>query len=257
MIRIDRLEYRPILSEICAELDPGQVVGLVGPNGAGKTTLLRAMAGLLRPTQGAVHVLGEPIHAREPRWRARRVAYLPQFLPEEIPFAVREFVEMGRYSHHPSGALDASDRRHVNEALDAMGLVQLQDVPLAHLSGGERQRAAIARCLAQGAPILLLDEPIASLDIHYQLDILQRLRSFAADGRLVVIAIHHLELAMSYCDRTLCLDGGRLAADGPPERVFTPELLQRVFRVDARPFRDPHTGALRLSFSAALPSIPE
>jgi len=257
MIQIHHLHYHPILRDICAEFAPGEMVGLVGPNGAGKTTLLRTMAGVLRPTGGTVQVMGEPVHAREPRWRARRVAYLPQFLPDEIPFTVREFVEMGRYSHAPRGVLDRADAAAVDEALAVMGLRRYEDTPLAHLSGGERQRAAIARCLAQGAPILLLDEPIASLDIHYQLDILVRLRALAAEGRLVIAALHHLELALSHCHRTVCLHRGRLVADGSPDKVFTPALLRAVFRVDARPFRDPHTGALRLSVSAAIPSTPE
>ncbi|MDI9259281.1 ABC transporter ATP-binding protein [Alicyclobacillus sendaiensis] len=257
MMDIRHLHYHHRLEDICAAFGPGEMVGLVGPNGAGKSTLLRAMAGVLRPTGGVVQVMGEAIHAREPRWRARRVAYLPQFLPDDIPFTVREFVEMGRYSHAPQGVLSRADMAAVDEALAVMGLVEHEDAPLAHLSGGERQRAAIARCLAQGAPILLLDEPIASLDIHYQLDILARLRALAEDGRLVIIALHHLELALAYCQRTICLHRGRLVADGSPGEVFTPALLRDVFRVDARPFRDPHSGALRLSVSAAIPSTPE
>ncbi|WP_067849430.1 ABC transporter ATP-binding protein [Alicyclobacillus mali (ex Roth et al. 2021)] len=257
MIEIHHLHYHPILKDICAEFAPGEMVGLVGPNGAGKTTLLRAMAGVLRPTGGTVQVMGEPIHAREPRWRACRVAYLPQFVADDIPFTVREFVEMGRYSHAPSGVLGRADAAAVDDALAVMGLMGYQDTPLANLSGGERQRAAIARCLAQEAPILLLDEPIASLDIHYQLDILARLRALAGEGRLIIIALHHLELALAHCQRTVCLHRGRLVADGLPDEVFTPELLRAVFRVDARPFRDPHTGALRLSVSAAIPSTPE
>lgn len=257
MIRMEHLDYYPILRDICADFGPGELVGLVGPNGAGKTTLLRAVAGLLRPTGGWVRVMGEPIHARKPGWRARHVAYLPQFLPDDIPFTVREFVEMGRYSHAPRGALTPSDVRAVDEALEAMGLQPLEDASLAQISGGERQRAGIARCLAQGAPILLLDEPIASLDVHYQLDILERLRGLAGAGRLVIAALHHLELAMSHCHRTICIHEGRLVADGSPEEVFTPALLRQVFRVEARPFRDPHSGALRLSISAAVPSTPE
>ncbi|AEJ43959.1 ABC transporter ATP-binding protein [Alicyclobacillus acidocaldarius] len=257
MIQIQHLDCHPILRDICAEFVPGEMVGLVGPNGAGKTTLLRAMAGVLRPTGGAVQVMGEPVHAREPSWRARRVAYLPQFLADDIPFTVREFVEMGRYSHAPRGVLGRADAAAVDDALAVMGLMGYQDTLLANLSGGERQRAAIARCLAQEAPILLLDEPIASLDIHYQLDILARLRALAGEGRLIIIALHHLEFALAHCHRTVCLHRGRLVADGSPDEVFTPELLRAVFRVDARPFRDPHTGAVRLSVSAAIPSTPE
>lgn len=253
MLTLESVAQSPILSELTASFEAGRVVGLIGPNGAGKSTLLRTIAGLLRPTGGAVCVDGVDIHRLSPRRRAQHVAYLPQSLTEDIPYTVREFVEMGRYSHGPFfvGARRVAGGDQVEDALDQMGLLALQDAPLQRVSGGERQRAGIARCLAQESPVLLLDEPISNLDIYYQLDIMTQLTRLASRGHLIVIAIHHLEFALRFCDELLVVSDGQIYAQGETAQVFTPTMVRDVFGVEATIFLDPVQQHARLSLSSA------
>ncbi|MDQ0188947.1 ABC transporter ATP-binding protein [Alicyclobacillus cycloheptanicus] len=235
------VSYLSILHHISATFSGGQVVGLIGPNGAGKSTLLRIAAGVLPASEGTVTLDGVNLSTLHPRDRARRLAYLPQHLPNDIPFTVRDFVEMGRYAHRSANA------GVVDAALVQMNLTTFADAPMDTLSGGERARAGIARCLAQESRVLLLDEPIASLDLYYQVDILRQLRTLAQRGYLVVIAIHHLELAIRFCDQFLLLHCGYVRRQGTVTEVMTECALEEVFGIRAKTFHDPHTGVLRLS----------
>jgi ABC-type cobalamin/Fe3+-siderophores transport system ATPase subunit len=249
MLEVQEVWYQGILHGISRTWPAGRLVGLVGPNGAGKSTLLRILAGIWVPTGGSVRVEGMTVHQLPPRRRARRLSYLPQHLPDDIPFSVREFVEMGRYAHRPRiGGLTRADRQAVEAALNRLNLRDHGDDPLSRLSGGQRQRAAIARCLAQESRVLLLDEPVSNLDLYYQWDILRLLRELADEGRLIVMAIHHLELAAAFCDELLLLQEGRVHSAGPPALVLTPAAVRSVFGVDVNVFRDPFTGHLRLSW---------
>ncbi|GMA60139.1 ABC transporter ATP-binding protein [Alicyclobacillus fastidiosus] len=253
MLTLESVAQSPILSDVTASFEAGRVVGLIGPNGAGKSTLLRTIAGLLPPTGGAVCVDGADIHRLSPRRRAQRVAYLPQSLAEDIPYTIREFVEMGRYSHGRlwAGARRVADVDQVQQALDQMGLQALQDAPLQRVSGGERQRAGIARCLAQESRVMLLDEPISNLDIYYQLDIMTQLTRLASRGHLILIAIHHLEFALRFCDELLVISDGQLYAQGETGQVFTSAMVRDVFGVEATIFLDPVQQHARLSLSSA------
>lgn len=227
----------------------GQVIGLVGPNGAGKSTLLRLAAGVWRPTSGQVRLDGRRIDGWPAKERARELAYLPQQGPDDTPYTVREYVEMGRYAHERGlKGLDATGRERVDAAIRRLDLHGLVNAPLADISGGERQRAGLARCLAQGSPVLLLDEPTSNLDLYYQLDILQHLQGLAQEGYLIVLAIHHLELAAQYCHRMVLLNAGQLVAAGSPREVLTEATLEAVFRVSVKTYTDPFGHALRLSF---------
>lgn len=249
MLEAAGVSFRGILHDVTQTWPAGRLVGLVGPNGAGKSTLLRVLAGIWSPTSGEVRVSGLSVHQLSPRQRARHVSYLPQQLPDDIPFTVREFVEMGRYAHRPRiGALSRADRAAVDQALSRLELADLAHNPIKYLSGGQRQRAAIARCLAQESGVLLLDEPISNLDLHYQWEILQIVRGLASEGRLVVMAIHHLELAAAFCDELVLLRNGRVYQAGKPQAVLTPEAVEAVFGLSVQVFPDPHTGHLRLSW---------
>lgn len=230
----------------------GQLVGLIGPNGAGKSTLLRLAAGVWNPDQGEVLLDGHPIRRWSHRDRARRLAYLPQQVPDDVPYTVREYVEMGRYAHrHFRLGQQGPKRNAVDQALERANLTHLAHVPMQRISGGERQRAGLARCLAQESSVLLLDEPISNLDLHYQLEIFQHLQSLAADGYLVVLAIHHLELAAQFCTELALLHEGKLHSSGCPSDVLTQATMQHAFGVRAIPFLDPHHKALRFSYSTS------
>ncbi|MCI4339985.1 MAG: ABC transporter ATP-binding protein [Thermoplasmata archaeon] len=222
----------------------GELVALTGPNGSGKTTLLRAILGLTPSFEGDVRLFGAPTAELTIRERARRVAWVPQ---EELPrddVPILTYVLYGRYAHQaPFGTESDADRATARRALADAGLADRESDGIFQLSGGERQRLLLARALAQEAPLLLLDEPTAHLDIGHQLDLLERVRGLVRGrGVCAIAALHDLNLAARFADRVVVLSHGRRVADGAPSEVLTPPLLREVWGVDADLKRDPRTG---------------
>jgi len=247
MLELKQVNYLNIIRSVSAKLETG-LVGVIGPNGAGKSTLLKLIAGVERPDSGEILLNGQAVHEMKSKERAKQLAYMPQQVPDDVIFSVREYVEMGRYAHRTGfGTLTAQCRQAVAAALRRMNLESLANTPLGQLSGGERQRVAIARCLAQGTSALVLDEPISSLDLHYQMSILNLLSQLAEEGYLIVMAIHHLELAAQYCGRLILLNDGCIYRMGGVEEVLQPEVVHDVFQIDAKVFKDPYHHSLRLS----------
>ena len=233
----------PVLRSVSFAARPGLVTGLVGPNGAGKSTLLRAMAGVLRPDAGAVRLGAAELTGLPARERARQVAYLPQHEAAH-PFTALETVLMARYPHLSRFALEGADDRRIARA--AMALTETERFEgrqLDRISGGERQRVLLARALAQQARVLLLDEPVAGLDLRHQLAAMETLRSeVAGDGVAVVVALHDVWLASRYCDRLTLLSDGEVAAEGTPAEVFTRKRFREVFGVEAVVEHESDTG---------------
>lgn len=228
-----RLGGRPILHALTFAVEEGTWLGIVGPNGSGKTTLLRTIAGLL-PHEGSLRIGGRAVRQWPVRELARRLAFVQQTQPLAFDFRVLDFVLLGRAPHRGwLEPLTAADRQRALTALHAMGLEGFEGRAMTTLSGGELQRVRLAQALVQDAPILLLDEPTAHLDVHHQLDLMARVATLAKEGRTVLSAVHDLALAARYAGRLLVLDGGRVAADGPPHEVLTPPLLRSVFQVEA------------------------
>ena len=228
------LAGRAVLKDISLSLASGHLVALVGPNGAGKTTLLRALAGLL-PSDGAIHVGGEALSSLALRERARRFAYLPQGHIVHWPLPARDIVALGRYPH---GATDPArmspkDSEAVLRAMRATDVVEFSDRRVTELSGGERSRVALARVLAVEAPVILADEPTASLDPRYQLDVMKSLRAAADQGVLVIVVTHDLGLAARFADTVLVLREGRLVAQGTPAAALSERVMADVFRISA------------------------
>ncbi|MDU8945149.1 ABC transporter ATP-binding protein [Ovoidimarina sediminis] len=214
------------------KIGAGEVVGLIGPNGAGKTTLMRAALGLL-PSEGHASIA-----ALAPAARALAAAWLPQGREIAWPVDVETLVALGRMPWRPRGsALSEADKAAVDRALGTMGLEAFRHRPATELSGGEQARALIARALAQEAPLLLADEPIAGLDPAYQLGTMRAFGDIARAGKGVFVSLHDLPLAARACTRLVLLEQGRIAADGPPADVLTPDNVARVFGV-AGTFRD-------------------
>ncbi len=215
-----------VLDGFSAEVGNGEWVALIGPNGAGKTTALRAVAGLL-PYEGRVHVLKDDARGLARKHLARRVALVPQvpLIPGDI--TVRAYVLLGRTPHLGYlGSERRTDHRAVDAALDQLDLLPFSQRRLDTLSGGERQRATLARALAQDAPILLLDEPTAALDMGRQQQVLEIVDALRTSRGLTVLStMHDLTLAGQYADRLLLLDGGRLVAAGSAEEVLTRALI--------------------------------
>jgi iron complex transport system ATP-binding protein len=228
------LSGRPILNGVSLSLPSRQLVALVGPNGAGKTTLLRALAGLV-PSTGSIEIGGDRLSSLSLRERARRFGYLPQGHHVHWPLPAKDVVALGRYPHGATdpARLSLRDEQAVLRAMQATNVVEFAERPVTELSGGERSRVALARVLAVEASVLLADEPIASLDPRYQIDVMINLRSAADRGVLVVVVTHDLGLAARFSDTVLVLSDGRLVAQGKPEQALSDQIMADVFRISA------------------------
>ncbi|MFJ6939775.1 heme ABC transporter ATP-binding protein [Streptomyces sp. NPDC101132] len=232
---------RPVLAGVDLAVRAGEVLALVGPNGAGKSTLLGALAADLLADAGDVRICGRPARAWPAAELALRRAVLPQAAALAFPFRVEEVVRMGRAPWSGTPRADEDDAV-VARALAVTDTSGLAGRPFPALSGGERARVALARVLAQEAPLLLLDEPTAALDLRHQELVLRLCRERAAAGDAVVVVLHDLGLAAAYADRAAVLHGGRVAADGPRAAVFGAELLSRVYRQPVEVLPHPRTG---------------
>lgn len=246
-----------IVSDISLSADRGELTGLIGPNGAGKTTLLRAIQGVIQPSGGTVTVEGRSVEELSARAKGRHIASVPQETDLSFSFPVKEAVAMGRNPHIGRfGTADETDRRKLQAALEKTQLTAFVDRPVTELSGGERQRVLLARAVAQDAPLLLLDEPTANLDINHAINTLEIVRSAVEDDTAAVAAIHDLNLAARYCDRLVLLVEGSVLVAGSPESVLTRERLKTAFDVETVISSDPTTGSPRVT-ALSTPDRPE
>ncbi|WP_438294150.1 heme ABC transporter ATP-binding protein [Streptomyces sp. HUAS TT7] len=232
---------RPVLDGVGLQVHAGEVVALVGPNGAGKSTLLAALAGDVPAASGAVRIDGRPLADWPAPELALRRAVLPQQASLSFPFAAEEVVRMGR-APWAGTVREDEDEAVVAEAMAATEVTGFAGRPFDALSGGERARVALARVLAQRAPVLLLDEPTAALDLRHQELVLRICRERARAGDAVVVVLHDLGLAAAYADRVAVLHEGRIAAEGPPREVLGAELIGRVYRQPVEVLAHPRTG---------------
>ncbi|WP_427922863.1 heme ABC transporter ATP-binding protein [Streptomyces sp. cg40] len=234
------LGRRTVLHGVSVVVRAGEVLALVGPNGAGKSTLLGALAADLPAAAGVVRVHGRPAAEWSAAELALRRAVLPQAATMSFPFGVEDVVRMGRAPH---AADPAEDDLAVAEAMARAEVTDFALRPFSALSGGERARVALARVLAQRAPLVLLDEPTAALDLRHQELVLRLCRERAHAGDAVVVVLHDLALAAAYAHRVAILRAGRVVADGPPGEVFTEALLSDVYDQPVEVFPHPRTGA--------------
>jgi iron complex transport system ATP-binding protein len=222
------LDGHRILSNIDLSVAPGEVVALVGPNGAGKSTLLAAISGDVASSEGEITIgdraLGDYRHLE----LARERAVLTQDNQLSFPFTVGQVVLMGR---SPWGRTDRfiEDDVAVAEAMAAMDVGHLATRRFTSLSGGEKARVSLARVLAQRTPIVMLDEPTASLDLRHQEDVMRAVRALASAGTAVLVVVHDLSLAAAYADRVAIIAEGTLVAAGPPQQVLTAERVSSVY----------------------------
>ena len=212
---------REVLRNVEFRSRKGELLAIIGPNGAGKSTLLKAMVGILRP-RGSVRLDGRDLIGMKPRERAKMITYVPQSSFPEFAFTIEEFVEMGAYS----------TRGDVEGALRRVGLWERRREPVTNLSGGEYQLALIARALAQGSEVILLDEPTSHLDINHALMVMELLKGLKEE-KIIVAVLHDLNLALRYADRLILLHKGRKHWEGKP-RELEPHILEEVYGIKTR-----------------------
>ena len=216
----------PFIKDISLSIANGEFIGLLGANGSGKSTVLKLASGILEPLSGQVHLWGKDLGSFPHRDRAKLLSYLPQFLDMNIPFTVKEFVGMGLYPY------DTKPELTVDDAIGMVGLTEYSQSLITNISGGEKRRVYIAMTLLQGAGLVLLDEPLANLDIKYQIELLRLLKDLRAKRNItVVMALHDINIAYQF-DRIILVKEGRIISNGAPDEVLTTELLKKAFDVD-------------------------
>lgn len=233
-----------VVKEIDLSIAEGEIVALLGPNGSGKSTLMKTIAGALPPLKGSVKLGDDDVTKLNHKEIALRMGYVPQIESPAFDFTVHEVVLMGRIPHSQGLFETEEDVAIAEEAMRRADCFDLADRPMSELSGGEGQRARIARALAQGAPVLLMDEPTTHLDVRHQLEIGRLVRTLAEDGMAILVAVHDLNWAAAYGTRAIVLDKGEAALDGPlPETLESP-ILDRAFEVNF--IRTRENGSLRV-----------
>lgn len=237
------IEGHSILHRVSFQVYRGEYLAIVGPNGAGKSTLLKCLDRLLA-FSGRVELFGRSLVDYRRRELAKRVGYVPQIDGRLLPLSVEEFVALGRYPYlHAFAAMSAEDRSAVRSALEETGMTALADRAIDSLSGGERQKTMIAAALAQGADVLLLDEPTTFLDYRHQSEIRAVLRSAHRQRGTTILAVtHDVNAAALDADRALALREGEVVFDGPPRQLMQPELLQAIYRVPVALAPHPRSG---------------
>jgi iron complex transport system ATP-binding protein len=223
------------LRNVSIDVPLGSFTGLLGPNGCGKTTLLKLLAGILTPHQGAVTLNGHSLRQLTRRETARRIAIVPQETHPAFDYTVMEMVLMGRHPHLGPLQLEGpADLALAQDALRATGTVHLAHRAYMTLSGGEKQRVVIASALTQASDVLLLDEPTASLDLGYQLEVAALLSRLNRDrGVTMLMATHDLNLAAALCDRLVLMRDGCVLAQGATNDVLTAQMVRQMYDVVA------------------------
>ncbi len=237
LLEAHSLEYghpgRALGRDLSLAVNTGEVLCVLAPNGGGKTTLFRTLLGLLPSHGGSISLRGKPLHDCTPAERARVIAYVPQAGNSYFAFTVRDVVLMGRTAHLGLFARPgAKDIDAANAAMTELNITHLADNSFTQISGGERQLTLIARALAQESPLLIMDEPTASLDFGNQSLILNEIRRLKASGRSVLFCTHDPDHALQCADRALLLNRGNVLALGRPREVVTAANLKTLYGVD-------------------------
>ncbi|WP_312109113.1 ABC transporter ATP-binding protein [Brevibacillus reuszeri] len=233
-----------IVKDLNISIPSGKITALVGANGSGKSTILKTLARIMKPTGGQVFLDGKSIHQQSTKDVAKQLAILPQNPTAPDGLTVSELVTYGRFPHQKGfGSLTKEDKEIVQWAIAMTGMIDFYDRPVDQLSGGQRQRAWIAMALAQGTDILFLDEPTTFLDMAHQLEVLKLLQKLnEKEKRTIVMVVHDLNHATRYAQHMVAISRGTVVAEGSPAEVMTPDMLRKVFNIEADILHDPRTG---------------
>ena len=247
MFRLDQISFRipqrTLLFPTSFTFDAGKVYGLIGHNGSGKSTLIKLMARQTQLSGGSISLDGKDIAHWNQREFGTRVAYLPQHLPAATNLTACELIGMGRYAWNGLfGRQTAADKQAIAEALRLTHTEKFADQLVDTLSGGERSRIWLAMLLAQQSRFLLLDEPLAALDIAHQVEVMQLVHQLSRDlGLGVVIVIHDINLAAHFCDHLVALHSGKLLAQGDAQQIVNPPLLEAIYGIRLNVIPHPQT----------------
>lgn len=232
---------REFINHLSFSLQEGEFIALLGANGSGKSTILKLASGILQPSSGLITLWSKPLQSFRNKDRAKLLCYLPQLLDLQVPFRVRDLAGMGFYPY------DILPETTIGEALETVGLRDKADCLITNVSGGEKRRAFIAMTLLQGAGILLLDEPLANLDIKYQIEILRLLNHLREDkGISIIMALHDINVALQF-EKVIVLKEGRIIGLGSPENVLTEAMFKEAFDLEIAVKRD-ITGKAHISY---------
>lgn len=224
-----------VLRGISFSIERPTIFGIIGANGSGKTTLIKNISGYLRSNSGIVKIFGKEIERYTRKERAQIIGYVPQDIPFDFDFTAYDIVMMGRLPYLGRFQRESSkDRDIVKKAMVTTDTWDFREKTLRELSGGERQRVYIARALAQEAKVLLMDEPVAHLDIRYQLEILSIVRDLVKKGITCIIVLHDINLASLFCDDVLILKRGKVLVKGKPEDVIREDIIKEAFNIDVK-----------------------
>ncbi len=224
-------DERVIFDQVSFGFEKAGLFGIIGPNGAGKSTLLKLILGFLKPDDGDICINGQSVSHMKRRDLAKEIAYVPQHITLDYDFTVMDILEMGRHPYH--GQFDTMTRKErdlIDEAIEATGLSHLTGHSVTTLSGGEMQRLLIGRALVQDTPVILLDEPISHLDIHYQKEIVNLLSTIGREkGKIIISVLHDMNVALNYCEGVFLVHEGTVIS-GQADEVITPERIEAVYK---------------------------
>ncbi len=242
----------PVLKGVSFTVHAGELVAIIGPNGSGKSTLLKNLLRILEPTNGRIRFEEREVQSLSRRELAARFGYVPQDASLRFPLTSLEYVLQGRFAQGRIFGFESE--QDLIEAQRAMALTQATSFAsriVTRLSGGERQRVMLARALVSNPRMLLLDEPVANLDVAHQVGLFEMVRTLTATGKLSAIVVtHELNLAAEYADKVLLLKAGEVVAFGSPDEVMTEKLLSSLFETDLLVDRNPVSGAPRITLVA-------
>ncbi|NLV88262.1 MAG: ABC transporter ATP-binding protein [Tissierellia bacterium] len=251
-IEVENLQFgykEKIIDDISFKIKEGQFVSLIGPNGSGKSTIIKLLNHIYSPWKGKILIDNKDINSFSKKELARKISLVPQNTLIDYDFTVEDIVLMGRYPYKKRfERYDEKDYEAVHRALKATNTFHIKGKIITEISGGERQRVIIAKALAQGTPIILLDEPTSHLDLNHQMEILNLLKKLNEEKKTtIIIAIHDINLASRYSDEIIILNMGKVIDNGVPEKVITKENMEKVYGVKVAIEKNKHTNSLSIT----------
>ena len=237
---------KAIVDDVSFSISKGQFVGLIGPNGAGKSSLMRCLYRVNAPTSGKVLFNQQNVWQLSANQNAKNMSVILQEHSDHLGLTVRDVVSQGLTPHKALFQWDdTQDEEHMEAVMQQVDITALKNKPFQLLSGGEKQRVMLARALVQNTELLIMDEPTNHLDVHYQTDMMAKVKSLQ---KTILASFHDLNLAAAFCDYLIVLDKGKLVASGTPSQVLTQELINHVFRTQAIVDKHPINGHPRITY---------